>query len=695
VKRRGALLGAGNIALRSHAPHWARDERLRSEVEIVAVADLATSNLAAMREFLPHARTYATAEALLEREQLDFCDICTPPFTHRRLIGLAAQRGLHVLCEKPLALSLADAEQIGEAVRNASIVFRLCHQYHYSPQWQAVRAQLPRLGRLYLAEYRVLRAGANQGNANWAPAWRTQRAMAGGGILVDHGTHILYQLRAALGDPRTVQAIVCRLMHRRYDVEDTALVTLDYGDRLAHVSLTWAAHHRAIQFRFVGERGELIGNDEKIEIHADRSETIQFADGMSRNSSHAEWYTPLLREFSAEVREGGRDESALDEALHVARVIETAYESARVGRALPLAPIPALERVRDAVGQDRDAAGPSVEVRTTADPVTVPPREAPGRRHWSRGALVRGAALVGVAVLGFLTLRKIQWQDLAHAIRTADVRWLLLAAALNLGVIGLGSVRWLALLRPLSRRTRWRDTFEALAVGLAVSMLVPARGGEVARIELLHQRTGLPKSQILGTVGLDQLVNAAGLMVGLATLPWLGGVPGWLSPAAVLALVLFAAAITGLIVIRPRAPGFAGAASERGATGWRRLMSRVREGMTAARNPWAISRSVAASLAAWLLELVVLRCSLRALGIALPFSASVVVLMAVNVMLAFPMTPANLGTLEIGATLGLLGFGVAKERALAFALCYHALQALPTAILGLSIAASEGLSWGA
>jgi uncharacterized membrane protein YbhN (UPF0104 family) len=172
-------------------------------------------------------------------------------------------------------------------------------------------------------------------------------------------------------------------------------------------------------------------------------------------------------------------------------------------------------------------------------------------------------------------------------------------------------------------------------------------------------------------------------------------VPGWLSPAAVLALVLFAAAITGLIVIRPRAPGFAGAASERGATGWRRLMSRVREGMTAARNPWAISRSVAASLAAWLLELVVLRCSLRALGIALPFSASVVVLMAVNVMLAFPMTPANLGTLEIGATLGLLGFGVAKERALAFALCYHALQALPTAILGLSIAASEGLSWGA
>src|SRR5206468_6032688 len=181
----------------------------------------------------------------------------------------------------------------------------------------------------------------------------------------------------------------------------------------------------------------------------------------------------------------------------------------------------------------------------------------------------------------------------------------------------------------------------------------------------------------------------------LAVLPWLGGVPGWMRPGAVLALVIFAATIAGLVMIRPSVPGAAVPATERNATRWGRSMSRIREGLTAARHPWAITRSVAASLTAWLLELVVLRCSLQALGIALPLSACVVVLMAINVMLALPMTPANLGTLEIGATLGLLGFGVAKERALAFALCYHALQCLPTAILGLSIAASEGLNWGA
>jgi uncharacterized protein (TIRG00374 family) len=164
-----------------------------------------------------------------------------------------------------------------------------------------------------------------------------------------------------------------------------------------------------------------------------------------------------------------------------------------------------------------------------------------------------------------------------------------------------------------------------------------------------------------------------------------------MSRAAVLALSLFAVAIAALIMmVRPGASG-AAAPAEHGATGWRRMLSHVREGMSAARNPWAIGRSVGASLAAWLLELVVLRYSFRALGIELPLSASVVVLMAINVLLAFPMTPANLGTLEIGAMLGLVSFGVARERALAFAVCYHVLQVLPTAALGLSIAATEGL----
>jgi predicted dehydrogenase len=76
---------------------------------------------------------------------------------------------------------------MAEALRSAGVVFVPCHQHHFSPNWQAVRRVLPRIGRVYLAEHEVQRTEANPGNPNCAPTWRTDRNLAGGGILFDHG----------------------------------------------------------------------------------------------------------------------------------------------------------------------------------------------------------------------------------------------------------------------------------------------------------------------------------------------------------------------------------------------------------------------------------------------------------------------------------------------------------------------------
>jgi hypothetical protein len=186
VKLRGALLGAGNIALRGHAPQWSGDPFLSREVEIVAVADLSAA------EVFPQARPYAHADELLANETLDFCDVCAPPFTHRPLVEGAVARGVHVLCEKPIAPTLADAEAIAQAVRTAGVVFVPCHQYHHSPQWQAVARLLPRIGRIHLVEYEVHRTAANPGNPNCRGAAGERDGAAAG---QDGATH-------ALGDTR-------------------------------------------------------------------------------------------------------------------------------------------------------------------------------------------------------------------------------------------------------------------------------------------------------------------------------------------------------------------------------------------------------------------------------------------------------------------------------------------------------------
>jgi uncharacterized membrane protein YbhN (UPF0104 family) len=299
-----------------------------------------------------------------------------------------------------------------------------------------------------------------------------------------------------------------------------------------------------------------------------------------------------------------------------------------------------------------------------------------------------------LAVLGmaFVALRGMRWGQLAQALRASDPRWLAVAAVLNLGVVALAATRWLALLRPLSQRSRWRDAFAAVAAGFAVSTVVPARGGEVVRMESLHRRSGLPKAQIAGTIGLDQLMNSAGFMAGLALLPWLGGIPGWMRPGGILALIVFSAAIAAVVLFRPSSRPSARAGQEEPTSGWSGILARLRLGLAAARSPRALTGSLMASLGAWTLEVIVMRIALRAVGIALPISASVVVLMAVNVMIAIPAAPANVGTFEVGAVLGLLGYGIGKEKALAFALLYHAIQTVPVSILGFSVAAREGLT---
>jgi hypothetical protein len=183
----------------------------------------------------------------------------------------------------------------------------------------------------------------------------------------------------------------------------------------------------------------------------------------------------------------------------------------------------------------------------------------------------------------------------------------------------------------------------------------------------------------------DHLVNAAGLLIGMALLPLLLPVPLWLRPGAYSALALFAVAALAVIAVGS-SPTASGSAATRLPLRVTHLLARARQGLAASRDPRALSLSLGASLVAWGLEINVTALSLRAMGLHLPLGASVLVLVAVNLALAVPFAPpGNAGTLEIGATLALVGFQVPKEQALAFALCYHLLQVVPIAILGFFV----------
>src|SRR5215467_10380509 len=172
--RRGAILGLGNVALHGHVPGWLG----RVDVEIVAAADARPSQRAECQARLPRAGWYNSPEELLERERLDFVDICTPPSSHAPLILRALDRGLHVLSEKPLVSSPDDLGRVGHAAHVTGRVLHTVHNWHHAPILSLIgdlirAGEIGRVQRIVWETLRLKPAAAGaRATGVWILRWR-------------------------------------------------------------------------------------------------------------------------------------------------------------------------------------------------------------------------------------------------------------------------------------------------------------------------------------------------------------------------------------------------------------------------------------------------------------------------------------------------------------------------------------------
>jgi predicted dehydrogenase len=319
----GAVIGLGGVARQSHLPTYG-DPRVRRRLRIAAVVD-ANPRVQPVGG-LPLLRS---PEELAHLEPLDFVDICTPTASHVDLTLWALRQGYHVLCEKPVAVTHAEAVAIGRAARAARRVVVPCHQYRHNPAWQTVRRWLDeeRIGRWHLAQFEVYRLAADAGAAGPGTPWRGRRRDGLGGVLLDHGTHLIYQLLDVAGAPAAVRAWTGRLRHAAYDVEDTAQLVFEYPDRAAFFFLTWAGHRRENRIRFFGERGTIEWAGGVLTLDADgRIETHDFTAQLDKRA-YAGWFAALFHDF-ARTLNAGDGGAPLADITRVADVLEAAYAAA-------------------------------------------------------------------------------------------------------------------------------------------------------------------------------------------------------------------------------------------------------------------------------------------------------------------------------------------------------------------------------
>ena len=328
---RGAFIGFGNVAEKGHLPGW----QARPDVAIVAAADAVAARRDAFLAAVPTGHWYDSVDALLAGETLDFVDLCTPPGSHAALIERLAGAGLHVLCEKPLVTRAADALTVAKAAARAGRAVHTVHNWLEAPICRQISELIDRgrLGAPRRIHWQTLRTQpavtvATPGTANW----RVDPAMAGGGILFDHGWHALYcVMRWAGGAPGAVAATLETRRFHEWPLEDTATVDLDFGTAEGRIFLTWTAEARANRIEIEGDRGLVRVDGADVVLEGAAGNERWSLPPLSEGSHHPDWFAGVAADFCRAMSTGGAGN--LDQAVLCARLIDLAQRSSAKGGA--------------------------------------------------------------------------------------------------------------------------------------------------------------------------------------------------------------------------------------------------------------------------------------------------------------------------------------------------------------------------
>jgi uncharacterized protein (TIRG00374 family) len=303
--------------------------------------------------------------------------------------------------------------------------------------------------------------------------------------------------------------------------------------------------------------------------------------------------------------------------------------------------------------------------------------------------LLLAAALAISAIFLYVDVRGVDLDMFLRAIRRSDPVWLVAAVAVLAGSVAIRIVRWRYLFDAPSRPGA-RAATRALLVGDLFNSILPLRGGDVARVVVLHRDTGASPAEAGATLVAERLLDSLVLLLLVfAALAYAPEVT-WLATASALLAVVVTASVTVVIlvrvygerplvfVLRPigRMLGFS---PERVTE----TAGRFVKGARAFRDVRAGALAFVLSVATWLVVAASFWMVLRALHLQLGFSAAILLTAATTFALVIPAAPASVGVFEAAALVSLRPYHVGESRALACAVVLHVLTFLPSIAAGL------------
>jgi predicted dehydrogenase len=328
---RVGLIGCGDIS-----PMHLDAIAGNTDATLVAVADCDQA-AAATAAGQYGGRIYSELPTMLAQEALDVLHVCTPHNLHAPMTIAALRAGVNVVLEKPVATTVADAEQIAAAAEASSATVGVCFQNRYNTTSKHIKDLLDSgsLGAVLGGRASVtwFRDAAYYARRPWRGSW----AEAGGGVLITQAIHTLDLLQWFLGDVEEVRGTASRLaLDGVIEVEDTAAIRLTHagGIRSIFYATNGYCDNAPVTLELRTERAVLrLDGDLTIAWSDGRAEIVQETQpGSGQRSYWGDSHRFLIADFYRTVRAGQRFWITAEEATKTLRILDAVYAQSGLGR---------------------------------------------------------------------------------------------------------------------------------------------------------------------------------------------------------------------------------------------------------------------------------------------------------------------------------------------------------------------------
>ena len=356
-KLRVAVIGCGGISQIAHFPTYKKLDEL---AEIVAAADINLEHAQECKEKYQIPRIYSSAEEMLSKERPDAVSICTWNISHADFAIRALNAGCHVLCEKPPAITVKDAERICAAARASGKILMYGFHYRYAPEVELLRKYIEadELGDVYAARALFLR---RRGIPGWGVF--TNKELQGGGALIDIGVHALDTILYLLGYPSpsyvlgtSYQEIGCRegvgLLGewdwKNFNVDDMArgMITFENGKSII-LEAAFACNIKEkeiLKLSLMGDRGGadlfpvtlLNQDDTPLRIYGEKHGTLVDITPVHYVDTSVSYHEREVTEFVHCCLENRQPYSTPEQGVILQKIICGLYQSAAERRPVDL-----------------------------------------------------------------------------------------------------------------------------------------------------------------------------------------------------------------------------------------------------------------------------------------------------------------------------------------------------------------------